>query len=129
MEYDKFCDDLYSKYDRIFTHSPFVDCDSGWFTIIDELSGELNEIAKQYHNNTISVVQIKEKFGGLRYYVDYADGLPEEEIFEIEQIIRRYENLSYKTCQRCGKDGDLCARRAYWVSTLCHDCAESLKVG
>lgn len=129
MEYDKFCDNLLTKYSKIFTDTPYIECDSGWFQLIDELSEELNEKAKQYAPGTISVVQIKEKFGGLRYYVNYTDGLPEEDIFDIEQIICRYENLSHKTCQQCGKGGTICARTAYWVSTLCRECYDKLKEG
>lgn len=127
MEYDKFCENLHNKYGRIFSQIPYIECDGGWFEIIDELSEKLNEVAQQYSEGTISVVQIKEKFGGLRYYVDYADGLPPEDIFDIEQVIRKYEHLSYKTCSHCGKDGSVCARRSNWVSTLCPECAEILK--
>lgn len=129
MEYDKFCDSLLYRYGKIFTDIPYIECDSGWYSIIEDLSSELNEAAKQYAHGSITVVQIKEKFGGLRYYVNYIDGLPQEDIFEIEQIICKYENLSHKTCQRCGEQGEICARTAYWVSTLCKKCAKELKEG
>lgn len=42
---------------------------------------------------------------------------------KMEEIIREYEDLSAKTCEICGADAELLARR-YWYKTLCPTCAE-----
>jgi hypothetical protein len=62
---------------------------------------------------TTKVVQIKEKFGGLRIYYDgrsdYIDGL-----------ISMAECYSYKTCEACGKPGAK-TNHGGWMATLCEE--------
>ena len=42
---------------------------------------------------------------------------------KMQEIIREYEDLSAKTCEICGADAELLARK-YWYKTLCPTCAE-----
>lgn len=65
---------------------------------------------------TYRIVQIKEKFGGLRWY----DAWSTDEILHV--IIPKYEELSKKTCIRCGKPAKYISRG--WVSPYCEDCAK-----
>ena len=44
------------------------ECGDGWFDIINNLSQKLVEIA-----TTVEAVQVKEKFGGLRFYIGPVD--------------------------------------------------------
>ena len=56
--------------------------------------------------------QAKEKFGGLRFYVnDISD--------ECGKIISKYESLSMETCEVCGEKGE--TRGSGWVRTLCDE--------
>jgi len=64
-------------------------------------------------------VQIKEKFGGLRIYVNSSD-LMEEDYKKVMKIIRNAEDKSYKTCETCGKEGRL--RRKGWMTVECDEC-------
>lgn len=58
-------------------------------------------------------VQVKEKFGGLRFYIGGAtDSM-------IEEFIRQAEEQAEKTCEDCGKPGKPAGP---WVRTLCYDC-------
>jgi len=59
--------------------------------------------------------QVKEKFGGLRFYMTCAN----DEIFN---LIEKAETLSYKTCEECGKPGE--ERNVGWIHTLCDYCHE-----
>lgn len=54
--------------------------------------------------------QVKEKFGGLRFYVDRA-------IQKHYGYIDFAENLSYRTCEECGAPGKLYTDG--WHTTLC----------
>ena len=54
--------------------------------------------------------QVKEKFGGLRFYVEQA-------IDEHFNYISFAENMSYRTCEQCGSPGKLYAQG--WHRTLC----------
>ena len=59
------------------------------------------------------VHQVKEKFGGLRFYI----GAGSDEIF---QRIDKAEEESYQICEECGKPGKL--RDRSWIKTLCEEC-------
>lgn len=59
-------------------------------------------------NNGWRIHQIKEKYGGLRFY---ADG-------NMQDI----EGISYHVCEECGYPGIL--RPGGWVKTLCDKCAK-----
>ena len=88
-------------------NSNFFEINEGWYDLVKCLIGELIVIGWDKQVN-----QVKEKFGGLRFYVE---NLPEGAY----EIIDKYENLSYKTCETCGKEGVL--RKGSWLKTLCDE--------
>lgn len=57
------------------------------------------------------VTQVKEKFGGLRFYTGPMDD-------ECHKIVKKYENLSYQICEVCGKSGAINKSNG-WYRTLC----------
>lgn len=84
----------------------------GWQPIIDTLEERLGQIAPGY-----KVVQIKEKFGGLRYYV----ALPQGSDWEAAQrAISEAEGLSLSTCEDCGAPGE--QKGPGWIRTVCDPC-------
>ena len=87
------------------------ECDAGWYELIADLIRELIQAGW-----TREISQIKEKFGGLRFY---ASGLPENG----HEIIKRYEERALKTCEICGSEYKVKLRGYRWVKTLCHNCA------
>ncbi len=86
------------------------ECSDGWLELIAELIQELVDAGW-----TREIRQIKEKFGGLRFY---ADGLPHSGI----EIVGKYERRSFTICEICGSTDQvrLCGTR--WVKTLCDQC-------
>jgi hypothetical protein len=84
----------------------------GWFKLIDQLSADITAMDKECGTETIAV-QVKEKYGGLRFYV----GGGSDSIYE---LIDEAEELSLKTCERCGEPGTL--RGESWVYTMCERC-------
>jgi len=60
-------------------------------------------------------VQVKEKFGGLRFYTRFY-------IKGMEKIISKYEKLSFTTCENCGNTGEICGKS--WYTVLCTECNE-----
>ncbi len=83
----------------------------GWAAILDRMDAELQEVIPGY-----STLQVKEKFGTLRVYIECADS-------RAYDIIRKWEAESAKTCEQCGEPGILWTDRA-WLLTLCGGCAE-----
>lgn len=65
--------------------------------------------------DTYRVVQIKEKYGGLRWY-DTGVKVGSR----VHDIIRKYENLSTVTCIVCGKPATRVT--IHWISPFCDDC-------
>jgi hypothetical protein len=94
-----------TKSDPIVSSS-FFDCEVGWYPLIQKLIEDL--IVLGWDKN---ISQVKEKFGGLRFYI----GSGTEEIFE--RIIQA-EKESYSICEICGEPGE--SRRVNgWYYTLC----------
>lgn len=92
------------------------DVQDGWFQLIYELSKKLEaEILKQpeEHRKHFCAAQVKEKYGGLRFYMEGSTG-------EMEKLIREAEDKSEKTCETCGAPGKL---RDYhhWYYTSCEE--------
>lgn len=61
------------------------------------------------------VHQVKEKFGGLRFYTG-------ESSEEIERIISVYEGRSREICEECGKPGKVSSVTPYWLKCVCDEC-------
>lgn len=58
------------------------------------------------------LVQVKEKFGGLRFYV-------EREPLEVRRLIYAAMDESERTCEVCGETGEPVTRASGWRNTLC----------
>ena len=99
--------------------------DDGWYDIIDTLchtiqhhldwkrgsdkfKGMPDEEWDECHQTV--AVQVKEKWGGLRFYVSNSDDY-------IDGAISLAESLSLRTCEQCGAPGK--PRGGGWVRTLC----------
>lgn len=74
----------YPNYPRCGAYIP-----ENWKEMLTKMSEEIESHLLKNPIEDYSVSQIKEKFGGLRYYVENADE-------KIEEIILRYEKESYK---------------------------------
>ena len=94
---------------RGFTH------DDGWFDILWRLCEDLEPLAAQFERAgepKFEVLQVKEKFGGLRIHVNYANDA-------IRQRILTAIQESFHTCEVCGQSGTL--REGQWIKTLCEE--------
>ncbi len=137
---------LFDKYPKIFAQKDLpiqqtlmccgFSCGDGWFDLIDALCENIQNHV-QYHNEnvdrfknmedrpewaptehlSVEAVQVKEKWGGLRFYVvgcnDYIRGL-----------ISLAESMSFKICEVCGKPGRPNSKG--WITTLCEEHREEL---
>lgn len=85
----------------------FAECGDGWADIVDRLITDLKKLG--WNGN---IHQIKEKFGGLRFYI----GSGNDKIFD---RITEAENESFETCSTCGKPGKPSTWGGWWILTLC----------
>lgn len=95
-------------------------CGDGWFGIIDRLSTKLVE------DPHLVVVQVKEKMGELRVYLDAVDGEPEPDPafaarLDAERTAAR--KASRRTCELCGAPGKLEETSRHWLFVRCKSCS------
>ena len=132
--------ELVAAHPRLFRDTPPVvasDLPSGWFDLVDALCSEIEALLGQ-EPERFAVKQIKEKFGGLRFYyslegaedmfidihtdrgirtiVDKGDGPPPMD--QVRSLVEAASLRSTTTCQDCGAPG-VRATRGGCVGTLC----------
>ena len=105
------CADVNNTGGRIYPISYGFQCSEGWHPLIFKLIKDIAELDK---DKSVKVHQIKEKFGGLRFYIDSGTD-------EMYKLISEAENKSYTICEMCGKQGKSRGDLA-WVRTLCNRC-------
>lgn len=79
----------------------------GWKSIVENL---INDLFLLGWNG--EYVQIKEKFGGLRFYIQNGNT-------EIRQRIHQAEQESVRTCDVCGNDGTVETNEQGWYNARC----------
>lgn len=98
---------------------------AGWHHLVEEMHARLKEIDPLYQ-----LLQAKEKFGTLRYYISTSpQGTVEEKnelIKRLQDVVSEYEVRSETVCERCGNEGALHANASGWRKTLCESCAKEL---
>jgi len=123
--FEKYLKETYPKmYDDVYCG---VYIDKGWYHLIDMVSEIIYShvkssndarqyyIEKQYEKipdeiEYPKVVQIKEKYGMLRFYADNTDKY-------MNGVIDMAEKMSCHICEVCGAKGEL--RTTGWWKTLC----------
>jgi hypothetical protein len=99
------------------------DVGDGWYKIIYDLSKKINKLLPEMNSflakeglENFAVEQVKEKFGTLRFYVNYSND-------KIEKLINAAELKSAKTCMECGKPGKL--QKNLWLHVYCNKCQKA----
>lgn len=123
--------------DKLIEDYPFVFKDmestsnyslpSGWYLLVDKLCSDLSvlldeeqkKIKENHEEPLFMLLQIKEKFGGLRFY--YMMNTENDTLYqEIRKLIDIAEDTSYNTCEITGKPGKLC-RSGMHYHTFCEE--------
>lgn len=92
----------------------------GWLELIKDLSIKLEELIVKYIEENPNdewpprAVQVKEKFGTLRYYMS-------SETDEMSKLINKAENDSGNICETCGEVGYR-VNDYGWYKTICKTC-------
>lgn len=102
------------------------ECSDGWFKPIQKLSEILEALNhNKYKANPIHATQVKEKFGGLRFYTNHVGTYNTKDgdhiTSDVSLAIMNAELECSKTCEICGESGTL--RATGWWRTLCDKCA------
>lgn len=105
-------EELVAKYPKILSGRGYPGVGEGWLDIIDELCIQLQKLTDDGGLSQVRAAQIKEKFGGLRFYVDGAS-------HEHYLLIEKAENKAEVTCETCGKPGAIGGK--YWLKAACEE--------
>lgn len=121
--YDEFVDLLHRKHPEMFSQ-PYggVAVYAGWWPIIEALCANIQSyinwktsVSERYPDThspcpAVVVTQIKEKFGGLRFYYDGGDEY-------VRGLVTMAESWASSACETCGEPGE--RRTGGWIRTLC----------
>jgi hypothetical protein len=125
-------DKLFEKYPKVFRQRDLpmqqtcmcwgITCGDGWYNILDVMCAEIqhhleHNASKDEGTISVEATQVKEKYGGLRFYYNGGDDL-------IRGLVCMAEGLSYCTCEECGSPGT--QNDESWISTLCDSCRENI---
>lgn len=92
-----------------------IECESGWKKLYEPIIEYIVEYNKTHEDNPIKIHQIKEKFGGLRFYTNYYTE-------ELDRMIDKAEDESYNVCEICGKHIDQPIVKHHWIYPFCKEC-------
>ena len=131
-QYNEFARKMEEAYPKMF-EKPYggFAVGVGWWPVLEVLCGQIDSYTK-WRNNTreallkdnphnqkipdavpqVVVEQIKEKFGGLRFYYQGGDD-------HIHGMTRMAELWAGSVCEECGKPGK--RRSGGWIRTLCDE--------
>ena len=120
-EYDAFEQYMKEKYPKMFSqpYGGFA-IGPGWWPILEALCANIQSHTDWWNKNgetrpvieQVVVEQIKEKFGGLRFYYQGGDDT-------IQGMVRMAEAWADRSCEECGKPGK--SRGGGWIKTLCDE--------
>lgn len=112
---------------RLYKHGIAFECGLGWFDLLRDLSIKLEKVLEKdaerdpipegEEDNYIEMfaVQVKEKYGTLRFYMSCENE-------EIAALIRETEALSSEICELCGSHAEM--RGNHWYAVRCDKCYE-----
>ena len=100
-----------------------VECEDGWKGLYQPVIDYINKYNEEHRgtDSFITILQIKEKYGGLRFYWN-AENIPQEICAELTNMIHEAETESYKVCEFCGTRDKVGITVDGWYTTICEDC-------
>jgi len=88
----------------------------GWIDLVDTLLTCLDDAVKLEEKAVFKIIQIKEKFGGLRFYYSLEDA-SEALKTQVANLVEIAEAQSFGICYVCGEPGNI--RTSGWITVRC----------
>jgi len=117
---------LYDKYPLIFRQKSLsmqetcmcwgICVGDGWYDIIDNLCEKIQNYVDETGCEQIEAEQVKEKFGGLRFYINFGND-------KVYEYINEAEELAENTCEICGTTENIGYTKG-WITTCCKNCVK-----
>ena len=119
-QYDEFAKRMHERFPEMFKMPYGGFCiGEGWWPIVESLCGNIQHYLDWINKNRetrpiveqVVVMQIKEKFGGLRFYYEGGD----EKVYG---MVRMAESWADHTCEDCGNKAT--KKTTGWIKNLCN---------
>lgn len=92
-------------------------CPNGWLGLLEQACAHIAAITPPQQLFSLRTTQLKDKFGGLRWYLEgYV-------CVRVLYAAAAAETISWSTCSACGNTGTIRNRNG-WYCTLCDSCAK-----
>lgn len=94
------------------------ECGSGWYDLILTLSVQIENLTEKLRDEGVEldylpmVTQVKEKYGGLRFYLTVSTK-------KMDELISKAEADSLHICEECGAEGKLMVAYGRFLTTCC----------
>jgi hypothetical protein len=115
---------------KLYKHGIAFECGPGWLDLLCDLSTKIERILEKDEETyktaaseedeyvEMFAIQVKEKYGTLRFYMSCATD-------EIGKFIDEAEALSERTYETCGAPAEL--RGGHWLEVRCDGCFKEEK--
>ncbi len=115
---------------KLYKEGMIFECGLGWYGLLHDLSMKIEKILEKEAENSklhegeeneyveMFAIQVKEKYGTLRFYMS-------AQTEEMEPLIHSAEVLSSQTCEFCGEPGKM--HGTHWLKVRCDKCYEEKK--
>jgi len=132
---------IYKRYPDIFKEKDLscqetnmcwgIACGDGWEILIYAICNEIENIKRFYPGVNIVATQVKEKFGGLRFYyrlennesIEYNECEYDRINAMVDGAISIAESLSYAICEKCGSTDQVKKHtNNMYIRSLCKKC-------
>src|SRR3972149_650796 len=104
-----------------------IECGNGWYNLLDNLCSQLQFNTDRNGYPQVEAIQVKEKYGTLRFYYTI---LPKEDDKYIERhcgaidgLVSFAEYISIEICENCGSNHNV-SQTKRWIVTLCKQCMQ-----
>ena len=105
--------ETFEPFRDMFKQSFGVSTNPGWYPMVEKLLLDFRALPRE--DGMVRVNQIKEKFGGLRVYVEVSGSGDFKE--RVRGMIEQAEKQASRTCEFCSNPGVL--RSAEWMRVTC----------
>ena len=105
--------ETFEPFRDMFKQSFGVSTNPGWYPMVEKLLLDIRALPKD--DGLVRINQIKEKFGGLRVYVEVSGSGDFKE--RVRGMIDQAEKQASRTCEFCSNPGVL--RSAGWMRVTC----------
>lgn len=111
------------------------ECDDGWGSLLIYYSSEIEKLLCRMltygvlEDDLPLAFQVKEKFGSLRFYMEYPGAYSDdakELICSIKDLVKEVQQEAKCICEVCGREGEMQLVRGRLQKTLCQEDFERL---